>query len=223
MTARPILFNGEMVRAILARRKTQTRRLIRWLPCKSGLNLAFSGLEAGYYSTDLASGFVLRSRDGSGCWNDRTLPAHSPHGVPGDRLWVRESWAHDADSMEEAKAQHEDVMCGDSSLYYRATEVSPDTIKWRPGIFMPRWASRITLEVADVRAQRLQEIRCHDIRAEGVDCPEHDFASGLCTSECRSLRGAFRDLWDSINGKRAPWASNPWVFATTFTLIEDDR
>jgi len=107
---------------------------------------------------------------------------------------------------------------------------------------MPRWASRITLEITELRVQRLQEISWIDIRAESVSCPEHDFHSGFCASECSSLRSAFVALWDSINGKpRAmldddgnpvlddnerpimhppkSWASNPWVWAISFAMV----
>ncbi len=95
---RPILFSDEMVRALLANRKTQTRRIAKFKPYMPGqtLNLSFSGFDLGYYCTDVpSSGYVLRTRDGNGVWNDRTKPLHCPYGKVGDRLWVREAWTPD--------------------------------------------------------------------------------------------------------------------------------
>jgi len=128
-------------------------------------------------------------------------------------MWVRETWTHDAPDLETCRAAYEDASPGIGyGPYYRATEVAQDTLKWRPAIFMPRWASRITLEIAKVRVQRLQEISDDDARAEGVDpyTPPTGHISpdqrvpGPGFENCRlgdqPHRLPFADLWDSING-----------------------
>lgn len=223
---RPILFSEAMIRAILEGRKTQTRRVVKWKVRQKGLNLAFSGLEAGFYHSDLvASGYVLRSRGGAGgCWNDRTWPIHCPYGQPGDRLWVRESFSfgisdNPADKGqvgfmfgEEGDGLHPDSP-KDSAQWCR-------TWKKKPSIFMPRWASRIALEVIGVRIERLHEISEADAKAEGVKPfpkdPEGDcFTDGL-------HRTAYQFLWNEINGWRGPkcWDANPWVWVVEFRRVQ---
>jgi hypothetical protein len=88
---------------------------------------------------------------------------------------------------------------------------------------MPRWASRITLEIESIRVERVQEISHTDVRAEGFTCPEHDFSSGFCTSYCDSLVGAFRDTWDALNAKRGHgWDANPFVWCISFKDVSDN-
>lgn len=167
MIERPILFSAPMVRAVLAGRKSQTRRVIR---------LPFS----------------------------RGWLGPCPYGIPGHSLWVKETWARHPD--------------GDG-VVYRATDPGWDDegqIKWRPSIYMPRTASRITLETTGVRAERLQDISERDAMSEGV---ERDGA-GWRNYYHVAARDSFASLWDSINGKRAPWASNPWVWVVTFARKE---
>ena len=139
-----------------------------------------------------------------------------PYGEPGDRLWARETWAHDADSLEMLRALVDDIMpTRDYGPYYRATGAYEGSgLRWRPSIHMPRWASRITLEVTDVRVERLQSISEEDALAEGVDPLE--WSGGPANADARA---AFRELWESINGKRAPWATNPWVWAISFRRL----
>lgn len=102
-----------------------------------------------------------------------------------------------------------------TGIAFRATDDDEMTIppRWRPGIHMPRWASRLTLHVTDVRVQRLQDISEDDAQAEGCPCQSDD---DLCGMEAA---GWFRDLWDSLNAERAPWSSNPWVVAVTFRPV----
>lgn len=120
-----------------------------------------------------------------------------PYGQLGDRLWVRETWG----------------ACAGSPVY-RADDnaTCPDGGRWKPSIHMPRWASRITLEVTGVRVERLQDISEEDAIAEGV--PEQ-----------RGDPWAFQCLWDSINGarERCSWAANPWVWAITFSRRTEDK
>lgn len=189
MKERPILFSGAMVRALLDGRKTQTRRVVK-------LNDAGRVKRAGkqWHIDDPAVA--------SGC----------PYGVPGDRLWVRETWSH-------AKALS-------SELFYRATDGEQCSgrqlplsyiereARWRPSIHMPRWASRITLEVTGVRVERLQDITADDARAEGVFTPEAHYAQNGPTAPISNFAG----LWADINGWDS-WNANPWVWCVSFRRL----
>lgn len=214
MKERPILFSSPMVLAILEGRKTQTRRimnLIEFQPC-----------------TASGDGWDWDFRDRRGRWNSYTTKQlveskRNPYGTPGDRLWVRETWGR----------------CDRDRVIYRADDIDALAKErnwvswptWRPSIFMPRWASRITLEVTEVRVQRLHEISEEDAKAEGVTpyTPPDGHISldqrvpGPGFDRCRlgdqPHRLPFADLWDTINGKRAPWSSNPWVWAISFRRV----
>lgn len=183
MKERPILFSAPMVRAILEGRKTQTRRIAR-----------------------LTAAGRLKAAGSSKNWHpdDPEAVLACPYGVPGDRLWVREAWR----LCEEANAvKPRDTNPAFRCWYEADVPHQPGFGRLRPGMFMPRWASRILLEITNVRVQRLQEISDADAVAEGLvglDRPLH----------------WFRQLWDSINSKRAPWSSNPWVRAITFAPIQ---
>ena len=206
MTEHPILFNSEMVRAILDGRKTQTRRVIKPQPIPATVhplctaNISYLG--EGHYSilwdTPKGDGGLYRDRDSHS-------PFLCPYGIPGDRLWVRETWNGNRDI----------------GIAYKATDPLMNGCPWRPSIHMPRWASRITLEVTNVQVERVQDISEEDAKAEGVCI--HNF------SECQRennlafwelYRHGFRSLWDSINGKRGyGWDSNPWVWVVKFKVV----
>lgn len=200
MRERPILFSGPMVRAILAGTKTQTRRTLRAQP-----------------DDKLCHGVHYDRTTGGAMWGA------CPYGVPGDRLWVREAWRVSC-HIDDQPPRECFKYCSPSralQMQYVADGHEPMSCcsewgKVRPSIFMPRRASRITLEITDVRVQRLQEISEEDAKAEGVEpyrLPVH--------SARESMRHAdgFSVLWDSINAKRAPWASNPWVWDITFARV----
>lgn len=147
---------------------------------------------------------------------------------PGDRLWVREAWSTEGRPVEEVRVEHEDVMSGGASVYYRATEVYPASLRWRPSIHMPRWASRLTLEVTSVRVERVQSISEEDARAEGIECAGGFMSTSSCWMNYGSdgpsfttARGSFMSLWDSINGKRegCSWADNPWVWVARAAMV----
>ena len=177
MNEKPILFSGPMVRALLAGIKTQTRRLVKYN------NML--GEPAEWCSSVAEPGWIHICGD---------FRRFCPYGQPGGRLWVRETWR----SMGKCNK-------GTDVVFYRADGHVDGP--WRPSIFMPRWASRITLEITEVRVQRLQEISEADARAEGAKhMPDH--------------RWHFREIWDSINGKKYPWASNPWVWCLTFKRVD---
>ena len=219
---RPILFSGPMVRAILAGRKTQTRRVAKLEPIDPGLNFAFSGLSP---DDQGARGFVLSSRGKGGCWNERTKPKLCPYGKAGERLWVRETWR-----------PHPDGQLG--KIIYRADAPDDDSKKWKPSLFMRRWASRLVVEVLKVRLERLQEISEADAIAEGILAetlpPDPDnfhppgsygYVTGMEPFPKGSIypraQEAYRDLWDKINAEGGnEWSSNPWVWVIEFRRVE---
>jgi len=175
---KPIIFKGEMVRAILDGWKTQTRRVIKpqilsWCPPLIGAEIAPNCFIGGL-----------------------SFLASNPYGRPGDRLWVKETFALDVPGCS-------------SRVTYRADHIDlkgdgPQPIKWSPSIFMPRKLSRITLEIIKIRVERVQEITDNDIHAEGL-APIGD--KYLC----------FADLWDSIYAKQGfGWGENPWVWVIEF-------
>lgn len=184
MTDRPILFSGPMVRALMEGRKTQTRRVFVPPP-------PFDFFDD--ISVELAAGVI------------------TPKYAPGDRLWVREAWRtlHTSDCLAPRHLAEDP-----SKVTFEADSHRRNPLwafgKLRPSMFMPRWASRLTLIVTDVRLQRLQDISDGDAVAEG--CPGHN--SGWL-DDC-SPREEFQDLWNGLNAKRAPWVSDPWVVAITF-------
>jgi hypothetical protein len=191
---RPILCNGEQVRAILAGTQTVTRRVIQ--PRIGGL----SGLGFwGYDTTPEDQATVAVFGDTSGYHPQRI---RCPYGQPGDRLWVRETW----NCIDTGRlTQRQDW------VRYRATD--GDEMYWRPSIHMPRWASRITLEVASVRVERVQDITSEDAMHEGITAP-------LLNDKYSTMRGGFSILWDEINAKRGySWDSNPWVWCISFKEI----
>lgn len=215
MKERPIIFSGAMVVAILNGTKTQTRRVIR----------SPHAQEADCWSKQSIDGVWE-----SGIFGEGGPVAHGefvrcPYGVPGDRLWVKETWRtmeRDSDMLDGVLfaadgsfvAIHNSEAA--SNLWCDAYDNGRHGHGWRPSIFMPRWASRITIEVVSVRVQRLQEISDADAVAEGVVSNRGDGE----TWYAGKARAIFEHGWDWINCDRAPWASNPWVWCITFRRIE---
>lgn len=174
-------------------------------------------------------GYMVLARGLNERFNHGCVSIRCPHGDPGDRMWVKETWAHDADDIESCRAANEDALGAPNHLYYKATEVSPEALHWRSAITMPRWASRLTLEITEVRVQRLHEITEDDARAEGVKPffarfpalgREQHITSGELARDAEH-RASYAVTWDEANGKRAMWATNPWVWALTFRRISD--
>lgn len=206
MTERPILFSAPMIRALLAGTKTQTRRLVT-VPWQGGRRaLPF---EPYWVEED---GRLLFS-DESGEYRPWIDCAH-PYGVVGDKLWVRETWQTSGNHESALAATGRDSHEG-PCFTFAADRVKPGR-GWRPSIFMPRGASRITLEITSVRVQRLQRITEEDAKAEGVT-PDADCIANRCA---RPHWDGYMDLWDSINGKRAPWKTNPWVWVIGFEVMK---
>lgn len=216
MAERPIIFSGESVRAILAGRKTQTRRVVRWPIVSNGI-VFDRGLGDIVCRNDYLppSEMLMDFRRGKEAYYIARCEGWEqvcPYGVPGDRLWVRETWQHENGSCDNPR-------CGQPThIYHRATETYPESMRWRSPIHMPRWASRLTLRVTDVRVERLKDICASDIRAEGLVDQRHPTAR---VGDTPTLHTQFGRAWDDINAKRAPWASNPWVWVVTFEKEEN--
>lgn len=199
---KPILFRAAMVNAILAGRKTQTRRVVKPQPPK-GWEVQFPGpaSTAARHVNWMADGFKQKR------WGD---PIKCPYGGVGDWLWVKEQWMVNLTADREARRA--------DKVRYRATDnhASSDGMGWRSPLFMPKWAARLWLEITDVRVERVQEINEADAEAEGVDatCSEREWLGNR--SHPRTFRCGYEILWDRINGKTHPWKSNPWVWIITF-------
>lgn len=194
MTDRPILFSGPMVRALLDGSKTQTRRVIK----DQSIGERFS------HMTDDGRAhleWLGTPCCGTGVWD---VPEHSaqvacPYGQPGDRLWVREAWRA---SLAYELTPPREITPG-APILYQADGAGDLPLfnagKLRPGMFMPRWASRITPEITGVRVERLWGISDTDVRAEG----------------CEGTKLSYAKLWESINSPGS-WDANPWVWVVEF-------
>lgn len=208
MKERPVIFNGEMVRAIIDGRKTQTRRPIKFplldknMGCELAGNELAGEVRAGNYS-------------------------NVPFGQVGDRLWVRETWQGplvDEEHLDDYLANVEKFQTPQFCEYAADGGARPefcdldDNVRqgWRPSIHMPRWASRITLEITAVRVERLNDISEEDAKAEGVKTgvsPGH---------EHMMHQVAFSELWQSIYGAEN-WRANPWVWVIEFRRVEVEK
>lgn len=205
MKERPIPFSAPMVRPLLAGTKTQTRRVVKPQPPTGwGRNCWFSAPVWG--------------------WTAQAEPAQTwhkvrcPYGQPGDRLWVREAWRAPAEfdrvKPSDLRAPG-DGLLGTPIIYEASRHESVQFGKLRPGMFMPRWASRITLEVTAVRVERLQDISEADAIAEGTP-GGHGAIAGYSYNATPGEH--YRALWESINGPGS-WDANPWVWVVKFRRL----
>lgn len=230
MKERPILFSSPMVRALLDGSKTQTRRLVK--------DTGLYAIDESIHGQDVAKRELLN------------LAKRCPYGSPGDRLWVREThaivprtaYAH-SDGVQQT-LRLDDPYEHDAAIYREGWTRSKSGFSWRPSIHMPRWASRITLEITSVRVERLQDISEADAEAEGCErlgferevpdwkiCPKcggtrlHDAigsSGGVvfdvdCTA-CDTYVKRYKHLWESINGAGS-WNLNPWVWVVEFKVV----
>lgn len=191
---RPILFRDDMVRALLEGRKTQTRRVVKPQPARAEV--------------------APHCEDGWWMWRKwtpehrhhdmpsiRTGDRRCPYGAPGDLLWVRETWCHEADGDARMKGSYLYRVSNPDAVLFEDGAMT-DRSPWKPSIHMPRAASRLTLRVTGVRVERVTEISALDAQAEGV------------------THSGFRTLWDSMRaGTPFAWAANPWVWVVEFEVI----
>ncbi|EMM8869491.1 hypothetical protein AB9K36_18240 [Klebsiella michiganensis] len=198
MIERGMIFNAEMVRAILDGRKTQTRRIVKLQPDEDGL-----------------------AKVTNGPWVDTSERNYRcPFGDVGDRIWVRETWAEAGASAPNLKLYRANYPEHLPSHYENVPPANE--IRWTPSIHMPRWASRILLETTDVRVERLNAISERDAQAEGVGKLRGGYWQHYqpgWTQHQLSARGSFVTLWKSIYGEES-WNFNPWVWVIEFKRIE---
>lgn len=208
---RPIIFSAPMVRAILDGRKTQTRRIIKPQPETFTVE---NGRECDVALTHVEGDRWPRIATG------RVITRQEVRWRPGDRAWVRETWARHTCAEDRAYAKGDGHPWG--TPIYRATfgamlaPVCEGFTPWRSPVHMPRWASRLTLLIEGVRVQRLQDISEEDAVAEGA-AGEGATVEGMPVI-VRSPIEDFRDIWRTIHGPDA-WDRNPWVAALTFRAI----
>ncbi|WP_241723043.1 morphogenetic protein [Raoultella sp. HC6] len=201
MKERGMIFNAEMVRALLDGRKTQTRRIIK------------NQREGGSWSVQLAKNPCIPRHTHDWWLPNATQPYSAlicPFGAIGERIWVRETWArYNIDQRSQDMA-------------YRATtpEDWPDGGRWRPSIHMPRWASRILLEITDVRVERLNSISEEDAQAEGMELTgwRPTYSDPDSGGEVWTPYDNFAQLWESIYGEES-WKANNWVWVIEFKVV----
>ncbi|ENY6786473.1 hypothetical protein ACF1CY_003989 [Providencia rettgeri] len=212
MKERGIIFNSEMVRAILNGRKTQTRRVMKVQPVLNGDRWKIYGC-----STDKSNKSIFVVPQGS-------LENNCPFGKVGDRLWVRETWQGPLVDSKKAYDLFKDptpYQKVENCVYKADGGYAPEYIDcddnfrqgWRPSSNMPRWASRITLEITDVRVERLQAASDDDFKAEGYPL-ERELTGGSTDAFCW-----FRHLWDSVSKPDCNYESNPWVWVIEFKRV----
>ncbi|MGG1947063.1 hypothetical protein AB1286_33115 [Trinickia sp. NRRL B-1857] len=209
MKERPIPFNVEMALAVVEGRKTQTRRVVR--------GTALEWLQPGVFTPE----FVAKPENGL-----------SPYGYAGDRLWGREPWRvsqkWNGTAPRDLPVRTMTVMyeagghaCNDDNDWAVFDDISVDAPwigKYRPAMFMPRWASRITLEVTGVRIERLQAIDWEDAIAEGIRDPRR---AAWRVDPVEGCVAKYRELWDSLNAARGHgWDANPFVWVVEFKRIK---
>lgn len=245
MKERPILFRPELAQAIAEGRKTVTRRPVKPQP-RPGVPLGPATMAAlpGDWTFANRGGIsftITNKPEGPDGWAHR----NSPFGVPGDRLWVRETFWNNARSTQDASGEHshywgrvvEYAEQREEPGWHNNDQYGAGYMRKRPAIHMPRWASRLTLEVVIVRVERLQAISEEDAIAEGVEkntgeghkwSPDDGYRT-YCEHypngcECfphENARKAYADLWDSINGDGS-WDANPWVWVVEFEVVKPE-
>jgi hypothetical protein len=207
MNERPIIMRDWEVRALLEGRKTQTRRIVDRL---TGFRRATE------FQRSRTPGFDFSCRDSHLRWHDMKAAevlGRCPFGQPGDRLWVKETWGALPHMMGGVQPE---------TLRYRADgeyQNEHGAWRWRSPLHMPRWASRITLEITDVRLEQVQDISGMDAKREGVSAPAHIPEDG---ADLDYARRGFRRLWEEIHGGGS-WEKNPWVWVIEFKKLEQQE
>lgn len=230
---RPILFSGAMVRAILDGRKTQTRRVVKPQPPSKDwlINVAHAGQDVSLWNDHgkwRMCGAVCVCREAMGNQWPKGHEWKCSYGAVGDRLWVRETWAV-VPQVTDNGPKHKAKGDGTGATWRASWDGNPSGFKWKPSIHMPRWASRLTLEICGVRVERLNDISEWDAISEGaMTLPnrptyEAECAEAKSRGEKRppigdSPRHRFQRLWIEINGEES-WSFNPWVWVVEFKKL----
>ena len=234
MKERGMIFNAEMVRALLSGRKTQTRREVKLnldIACLATTYDWATSLAANHYQGLTEEQIQRKAESLRGVIhpvildNGQMVSIICPHGKPGDRIWVRETFCPVDDTQ----------YGGEKWVDYRATpryeathpagwDSAPndaEALKWRPSIHMPRWASRILLEITDVRVERLNAISQEDAQAEGMELTgwRPTYSDPDSGGEVMTPYDNFAELWSSIYGDES-WKANPWVWVISFKRVE---
>lgn len=225
---RPILFSAPMVRALLDGTKTQTRRVVKPWQCPGQATGSDEWIAVAQKHPRW--GFVVTGTSEAACADNLAASGCCPYGKPGDRLWVRETWQGPLfGDMDAYRAEPDDFNKPEFCEYAADGGPAPEFMtmdddlvcRWRPSIHMPRWASRILLEIVSVRVERLNAISEADAQAEGCPCyvcsrPMDGKAEDDCHCFHRKAGVSdYRHLWESINGPGS-WDKNPWVWVVEF-------
>lgn len=231
MKERPILFSSTMVRAILEGRKTMTRRVVKPQPDLSILKESYRDLEFEFRRMPVLGPTHVPHEWGFCAKYDKPncVPIYGykcPYGTIGDRLWVKEAWCREVDLITSlpldgaalyAATEDRHVIMDDGDGFAVINKDGTERSAWRSPIFMPRWASRITLEITDIRVERVRDISAQDCIAEGMHFSLNQDPCDMADQ----ARNAFHALWDSINAKRGfGWDVNPWVWAISFRRLK---
>lgn len=223
MKERPILFSTPMVQAILAGNKTQTRRVMRRQPD------AVEYFKRGEETTDTNAEYaILRcynnpkgfKKCNSGWFANANYKTPFHEFNVGDRLWVRETYAFVPFTAYRASNVQQIINPNDyetASIFKAGFELSQGGIKWKPSIHMPRWASRVLLEITNIRVERLNAISPEDAKAEGFDYSTHP--SAIQMGYAIGAKTNFRFAWEQIYGQNE-WNKNPWVWVVEFKVIQ---
>lgn len=254
MKERPVLFSGAMVNAILEGRKTQTRRVIKNFPeyergteppqKARGIAPRHPAPYFDCYRNEKKTEANPRGDSEHWCWWDEYDRMGNgwlkcPYGKPGDRLWVREKflvelpgdYRYDAEGIP--PGEYPAHLQKESIVHYAATNTLKTLGAWKPSIHMPRWASRITLEIVSVRVERLNDISEEDAEREGVESawddglPDSKWGPAWAAADKSNprltrfgARSGFAVLWESINGPGS-WEANPWVWVVEFKVVKE--
>ncbi|WP_130835341.1 hypothetical protein [[Erwinia] mediterraneensis] len=219
MKERPILFSEQRVRALLIGQQTQTRRIMKTQSFGPGQD-HHEGVHAFDVSANHLHGYKLMSMS--------DISYHCPYGKPGDILWVRETWRGPMVPEDKVCAYERDPVAFRTPEFcqYRADSAGLDhnpeaeQFGWQTAIHMPRWASRINLEITAVRAQKIQDITDDEIMAEGVQTDTH-FLNNFFTMSmnAESPKEAYRKAWQKQYGATS-WEVNPWVWVIEFRHVK---
>ncbi|MDN2486380.1 hypothetical protein MML63_12170 [Kosakonia sacchari] len=212
MKERPMMFNAEMVRAILDGRKTQTRRIMKVQPSEgfSPMNMALeTDYKARWYTPGIVDkhGYLQPAKHDVFGVASEDEGYTCPFGAVGDRIWVRETFGD----------------CGERLVYRADTDDGAQckVKRWTPSIHMPRWASRLTLDITGVRVERLKSISQEDAQAEGMELTgwRPTYSAPDSGGEVWTPYDNFAQLWESIYGEES-WKANPWVWVIEFKRVE---